>query len=76
MNVKELIDHLSKFDPETRVMFSLLDHTDYLYKLDVNEEDVVLGDVVSDHYDGDDELFDDENNYIGPEVVLFSLSMV
>ena len=75
MTVKELIDHLSKFNPETKVMFSFLDDTDYLYKLDLNEEDVVLGDVVSDHYDGEDELWDDEDNYCGPEVVLFSLSM-
>ena len=75
MTVKELINHLQQFNPETEVMFSLLDHTDFMYKVDLNEDDVVLGDVVSDHYDGEDELWDDEDNYIGPEVVLFNLNL-
>jgi hypothetical protein len=75
MTVKELIDHLGKFNPETKVMLSYLDHTDYQYKFDLREEDVELGDVSSDHYDGDDELWDDEDNYCGPEVVLFNLSL-
>ena len=74
MTVKELINHLQQFDSETKVMFSHLDDTDFLYKVDLNKEDVVLGDVVSDHYDEDNELFDDEDNYIGPEVVLFNLN--
>ncbi len=75
MTVKELIDHLGKFNPETKVMFSFLDDTDYQYKFDLREEDVELGDVVSSHYDGDDELWDDEGNYVGPEVVLFTLNL-
>jgi hypothetical protein len=75
MTVKELINHLQQFESETKVMFSHLDHTDYMYKLDLREEDVVLGDVVSDHYDEDNELWDDEDNYCGPEVVLFNLSL-
>lgn len=75
MTVQELITHLQQFDSESKVMFSHLDHTDYMYKLDLREEDVVLGDVVSDHYDGESELWDDEDNYCGPEVVLFNLSL-
>ena len=75
MTVKELITHLQQFEQETEVMFSFLDHTDFLYKVNFYEEDVVLGDVVSDDYDGESELFDDEDNYCGPEVVLFTLNL-
>ena len=76
MTVKELINHLQQFESETEVMFSYLDHTDFLYKVNFYEEDVVLGDVISDEdYDGESELFDDEDNYCGPEVVLFNLSL-
>jgi hypothetical protein len=76
MTVKELIDHLGKFNPETEVMFSYLDHTDFLYKVSFYEEDVVLGDTLSDEeYEVESELFDNEDNYCGPEVVLFNLSL-
>ena len=75
MTVKELIDHLGKFEQQTEVMFSFLDHTDFLYKVNFYEEDVVLGDVISDDYDGDSDFFDDEDNYCGPEVVLFTLNL-
>jgi hypothetical protein len=54
-------------------MFSYTDPTDYVSKINLYEEDVVLGDVVSDDYDGDSELWDDKDNYCGPEVVLFEL---
>lgn len=70
MTVKELINHLQQFNQEAEVMFSHTDHTDYLYKINFYEEDVVLGDVLSDEpYEGESELFDDEDNYCGPEVV-------
>lgn len=75
MTVKELIDHLQQFEQQTEVMFSFTDHTDFLYKVNFYEEDVVLGDVISDDYDGDSEFFDDEDNYCGPEVVLFTLNL-
>jgi len=75
MTVKELIDHLSKFEQQTEVMFSFTDHTDFLYKVNFYEEDVVLGGVLSDDYDGDSDFFDDEDNYCGPEVVLFTLNL-
>ena len=75
MTVKELINHLQQFESETEVMFSHLDHTDFLYKINFYEEDVVLGDVLSDDFDGDSDFFDDEDNYCGPEVVLFNLSL-
>jgi hypothetical protein len=76
MTVKELINHLQQFEQEAEVMFSHTDHTDFLYKVNFYEEDVVLGDVLSDDpYEGESELFDDEDNYCGPEVVLFNLNL-
>ena len=74
MTVKELIDHLQQFEPETEVMFSHTDPTDWTTKINIEEENVGLGDVVSDDYDGEEELWDDEDNYCGPEVVLFTLN--
>jgi len=74
MTVKELIDHLGKFNPETKVMFSHTDHTDYTSKLYMKKKHVKLGDVLSD--DNDDEwgeLFNENEKYIGPKVVLFNL---
>ena len=74
MTVKELIDHLGKFDPQTKVMFSHTDTTDWTVKLDIKKKNVKLGDIVSDDEDDEDEeLFDDNGKYIGPKVVLFNL---
>jgi hypothetical protein len=73
MTVKELIDHLGKFNPETKVMFSHTDDTDWTSKLDMKKKHVKLGDIVSDDYDDVEELFDDNDKYIGPKVVLFNL---
>jgi len=73
MTVKELIDHLGKFDPQTKVMFSHTDDTDWTSKLDMEKKHVELGDIVSDDYDEEEELWDDNDEYIGPKVVLFNL---
>ncbi len=73
MTVKELIEHLGQFNPETKVMFSHTDETDFNSKLDIEKKHVELGDIVSDDYDGEEELWDDNDEYIGPEVVLFNL---
>jgi hypothetical protein len=76
MTVKELITHLQQFNQEAEVMFSHTDHTDFLYKVNFYEEDIVLGDVLSDEpFEGESELFDDEDNYCGPEVVLFNVNL-
>jgi len=77
MNVQELINHLKQFNPETKVMFSFVDHTDFQYKVDMSEDDVLLGDINSDHYFDDggkvEDIYDDEDHYIGPEIVVFDL---
>jgi hypothetical protein len=39
----------------------------------MEEKHVELGDIVSDDYDEEEELWDDNEEYIGPEVVLFNL---
>ena len=70
MNVQELIKHLKQFDPKTEVLFSVTDHTDYTTKFEVNEDNVYLG-IKSCDDDTEEELWDDEGEYIGPEVVLF-----
>jgi len=74
MTVQELINHLQQFKPETKVMFSHTDTTDWTVKLDIKKKNVKLGDIVSDDYDDDvEELFNDNGKYIGPKVVLFNL---
>jgi len=74
MTVQELINHLQKFNSETKVMFSHTDTTDWTVKLDIKKKNVKLGDIVSDDYDDDvEELFNDNGKYIGPKVVLFNL---
>ena len=74
MTVKELIDHLGKFNPETKVMFSHTDDTDWTTKLYMKKKNVKLGDIVSDDYvEEEEELFNDDGKYIGPNVVLFNL---
>lgn len=76
MTVQELINHLGQFKPETEVMFSYLDDTDFLYKVYVTEDDVELGNILSDNSgDEDDKNFDASGDYTGPEVVLFNLDL-
>jgi hypothetical protein len=76
MNVQELIQHLQQFNPETEVMFSHTDHTDYLYKIDMNKEDVYLDDPVSDdNLELAEELWNGDDDYIGPKVVVFDLNL-
>ena len=74
MKIKELIEHLSTFDPETNVMFKHIDHTDWMYKLDMGKEDVYLDDPIGEDDDVDDNLYDENFNYIGPKVIVFDLS--
>jgi len=76
MTVQELIQHLNTFPQDTEVMFSHVDHTDYGYKLDMDEKDIFLDDPTGENCeDMDDDLFDEEWNYIGPKVVVFNLDL-
>ena len=75
MTVKELIDYLTQFDPETKIVTSITDHTDYVLTLpfdldDVSLEDELYGDNVSDDFEND---FNDEGDYLGKPVLMIKL---
>jgi hypothetical protein len=75
MTVKELIDHLQKFDPQTEVFTSITDPTDYTLTLSLNSNDIELedelfGDNIFDDYESE---FDDVGNYQGKPVLVFKL---
>jgi len=75
MTVKELIDHLQKFDPQTEVFSSITDPTDFTLTLsldfnDVSLEDELFGDNVFDDYESE---FDDDGNYQGKPVLMIKL---
>lgn len=77
MTVKDLKKHLEQFSDETEVMFSHMDHTDWLYKANMSEKDIYLGDPIGDD-DSDlpDEMYNEEWDYIGPKVLLFEFNMI
>jgi hypothetical protein len=75
MTVKELIETLQQFDPETEVFTSITDPTSYCLtlSLDVNDielDDVLSGDNVIDDYGNQ---FDDEADYLGKPVLVIKL---
>ena len=86
MKVKDLIEQLSKFDPETEVIGSCTDPTDYTYTVPI--ESVELDSPYDsngysgvDGYEMDDDTeywseTDDDIEYIGPKVVVINLGDV
>lgn len=81
MKVKELIEKLKTFNPETEVICSVTDPTDFTYKVPI--DDIRLdspfdsnGDSGVDDSEMEDELWDDEGNYVGEEVVTIDLGVV
>jgi len=82
MTVKELIDQLSKFDPQTSVIGSTTDPTDYTFKVPIvsveldspYDENGFSGVDEDDDFEG--ELYDDNDDYIGPKVVIINLGLV
>jgi hypothetical protein len=40
MTVKELIDRLSKCNPDQRVILEYVDHTDWVYKMEFGEDEI------------------------------------
>jgi len=80
MKVKELIEQLSKFNPETEVLGSVIDHTDYTYKVPIT---VLLDSPFdSNGYNGvdgsemEDDFWDNDGNFIGDGVVLIDLGNI
>ena len=79
MTVQELISKLQEFEPETKVIFSHTDASDFNYRVEMCEDDISLDDDVDyddeeydeDEYDEDENDEDDEEE--GPQVVVFTL---
>lgn len=71
MTVKELIDHLQQFEQETEVKFTHVDRTGWYYEIDMCKGDICLDDPEND--DVPDEMYDEDDNYIGPQILKFSL---
>ena len=84
MTVKQLIEQLNQFDPETQVLGMCIDTSDYVCKKPI--ETIYLGNPFdSNGFSGvdnteiddmDDSLFDDEGEYIGKKVLLIDLGDV
>jgi hypothetical protein len=75
MTVKELIEHLTQFNPETEVFTSITDPTDYTLTLsldskDISLEDELFGDNVFDTYESQ---FNDEGDYMGKPILVIKL---
>ena len=79
MKVKHLKKLLEKFDDNTKIMFSYDDHTGYLYKVDLNKEDIYLDDIMCDNIDDEvfsnKKLFNSDGDFIGKEVLIFNLDL-
>lgn len=87
MNVKELIDKLQQFDPETEVVCSIMDHTDFGYKVPIGK--IELGDpydesgysaIDNSEKDWDECYYEDDDTeepvYIGPKCVVIDLGQI
>jgi hypothetical protein len=82
MTVQELINKLQQFDPQTEVVCSIMDHTDWGYKLPINE--IELGNPYDeggysaiDNSEMDyDICYNDEDEYVGPKAVVIDLGQL
>ncbi len=82
MTVQELINKLQQFDPQTEVVCSIMDHTDWGYKLPINE--IELGDPYDeggysaiDNKEMDhDTCYNDKDEYVGPKAVVIDLGQL
>jgi len=80
MKVKELIELLQTVDPEQKVFLSNTDPTDYCVKMELSFNDINLdGDLLCDNdlidpeTESEYEFFDEDDQYIGPTVVVINL---
>lgn len=87
MTVKELIDQLNTFDPQTQVLCQSTDPTDFTYKspiksisLDTPFDDSGYSGVDNSEMEWDECYEEDEETgeetYIGPKVVIINLGDV
>jgi hypothetical protein len=54
MTVKELIDRLSKCNPDQKVILEYVDHTDWTYKMEFGEDEILDDYEMFVGYDDDD----------------------
>ena len=76
MNIKDLIQELSRFNPETEVLGMCTDPSNYTYKVPI--QSIEWNDPYdSNGYSGvDGSEMDDKESYIGRKVVLINLGDV
>ena len=84
MTIKQLIEQLSQFDPNTEVLGMCTDPTDYTYKVPI--QSVGLGDPYDDNGysgidgstidDASDDYWMDDYEYVGPKVLLINIGDV
>jgi hypothetical protein len=55
MTVKELIDKLSECDPNQRVILEYVDHTDWVYKMEFGEDEIIDNHELFVGFDDNDE---------------------
>jgi hypothetical protein len=76
MNIKDLIEQLSRFNPETEVLGMCTDPTNYTYKVPIQSIEW-NNPYDSNGYSGvDGSEMDDEESYIVRKVVLLNLGDV
>lgn len=71
IKVKELIEILKKHDPEKPVVVDYMDHTDWWYVCELDEEDISLNDVYVDHEVREELGLEENHNDI--EVLMITL---
>ena len=82
MTVQELINKLQQFDPQTEVVCSIMDHTDWGYKLPINEIELDNpydegGYSAIDNSEMDyDTCYNDKDEYVGPKAVVIDLGQL
>ena len=88
MTVKQLIEELSKFNPETEVLGMCTDPTDYTYKVpidsieldspyDTNGYSGIDGSYIDElSVDDYEVLYDEDDEYVGPKVVILNLGII
>jgi hypothetical protein len=82
MTIKQLIEQLSQFDPNTEVLGTCTDPTDYTYKVKI--ESIELGSPYDDNgYSGVDgslsdsaDGYNDDGDYVGTKVLLINIGDV
>lgn len=75
MTVRELIEQLSKVNPETKIFTSITDPSDYTLTSELNSielESELYGDNICDDESFDD-MFNDEGEFIGEPVLVIKL---